>query len=68
MSACHLRPAFGIVVLCLLALGACTSTPPPLEQAAPGPMAQPAIPSQYRPEELVGRWGYGAFHKDSDLT
>jgi hypothetical protein len=68
MSACHLRPAFGIAALCLLALAACTSTPPPLEQAAPAPMAQPAIPSQYRPEEVVGRWGYGAFHKDSDLA
>ena len=31
-------------------------------------MGQPAIPSQYRPEEVVGRWGYGAFHKDEDLA
>ena len=68
MSACHLHPGFGIAALCLLALAACTSTPPPLEQAAPTPMAQPAIPSQYRPEEVVGRWGYGAFHKDEDLA
>ena len=30
--------------------------------------AQPAIASQYRPEEVVGRWGYGAFHKDEDLA
>ena len=41
---------------------------PPAEQAAPPPMAQPAIPSQYKPEEVVGRWGYGAFHKDEDLA
>ena len=32
------------------------------------PTAQPAIPSQYRPEEIVGRWGYGAYHKDEDLA
>src|SRR5271155_757333 len=68
MSACHLHPGFGIAALCLLALAACTSTPPPLEQAAPAPMAQPAIASQYRPEELVGRWGYGAYHNDADLA
>jgi len=64
----HMRLAARIAVFCALALAACTTTPPPPEQAAPAPMAQPAIPSQYRPEEIVGRWGYGAFHKDADLA
>ena len=50
-----------------LALAACSSNPPPAAQAVP-PMTQPAIPSQYRPEEIVGRWGYGAFHKEDDLA
>jgi hypothetical protein len=67
MSASY-RRAFGIAVLSALALAACSSNPPPVQQAAPPPMAQPAIPSQYRPEEIVGRWGYGAFHKDEDLA
>jgi hypothetical protein len=31
-------------------------------------VTQPAIPSQYRPEEVVGRWGYGAFHNEGDLA
>ena len=68
MSVRHLRLAFGVAVVAALALSACTATPPPVEQAAPAPMAAPAIPSQYRPEEIVGRWGYGAFHRDEDLA
>jgi hypothetical protein len=64
----HLRLAVSVAALATLALAACTSNSPPTEQAAPAPMAQPAIPSQYRPEEVVGRWGYGAFHKDEDLA
>ena len=31
-------------------------------------MAHPAIPSKYRPEDIVGRWGYGAYHRDEDLA
>ena len=51
-----------------LVLAACSTTPAPAPQAAPPPMAEPAIPSKYRPEEIVGRWGYGAFHKEEDLA
>jgi hypothetical protein len=66
----HICAAAALVAtLAALALAACTSNTPPLEQtAAPAPMAQPAIPSQYRPEEVVGRWGYGAFHKQEDYA
>jgi len=68
MSVSSLRLALGIAALGALALSACTSNTPPLEQAAPLSMTQPAIPSSYRPEEVVGRWGYGAFHKEEDLA
>ena len=68
MSASSLRLAFGIAALGALALAACSTNAPPVEQAAPPPMTQPAIASSYRPEEVVGRWGYGAFHKDEDLA
>ena len=65
----HICVAALVATLAALALAACTSNTPPLEQtAAPAPMAQPAIPSQYRPEEVVGRWGYGAFHKQEDYA
>jgi hypothetical protein len=64
----NLRLAASIVVLSTFALVACTSNPPPPTEAqAPPPPTQPAIPSKYRAEQVVGRWGYGAFHKDVDL-
>jgi hypothetical protein len=68
MSASRLHCACGVAALAALALTACTSNTPPLEQTAAPAQTQPAIPSQYRPEEVVGRWGYGAFHNDSDLA
>jgi len=49
----------------LAALGACSTTPSPQpEQAAPLP--QPELPSRVRASEVVGRWGYAAFHKPQD--
>src|SRR5580700_12027435 len=63
-----LRLLASVAALSVLALSACTTRTPPVEQAAPAPVAQPAIASQYRPEELVGRWGYGAYHNDADLA
>ena len=63
-----LRLLASVAVWSVLALSACTTSTPPVEATAPAPVAQPAIPSKYRPEELVGRWGYGAYHNDSDLA
>jgi hypothetical protein len=58
-----------IPALGALALAGCTSNTPPLEStAAPSVMSQPAAPSRYRPEEVVGRWGYGAFHNEGDFA
>ena len=63
-----LRLLASVAALSVLALSACTTSSPPVEQAAPVPVAQPAIPSKYHPEEVVGRWGYGAYHNDADLA
>jgi hypothetical protein len=68
MSARGFKVLAGAAALSALALSACTTTTPAPEAATPAPVAQPAIPSQYRPEELVGRWGYGAYHNESDLA
>jgi hypothetical protein len=68
MSVSYLRLALGAAALSALALSACSTNTPAPEQAAVPVMTQPAIPSKYRPEEVVGRWGYGAFHKDEDLA
>jgi hypothetical protein len=69
MSASRLQCACSSAAFAVLALAGCTSNTPPLEPAAAtSPTAQPAIPSQYRPEEVVGRWGYGAFHNEGDFA
>lgn len=69
MSASRLPCAWSLAGLAALALASCTSNTPPLEQtAAPAQMTEPAIPSKYRPEEVVGRWGYGAFHNEGDFN
>jgi hypothetical protein len=54
-------------VLALIALGiaGCATggpQPPPVQQAAPVPLLSPAFP----PQDIVGRWGLAAYHKDED--
>jgi hypothetical protein len=46
----------------LFVLSACTTNTPPVE----APPAMPDMPSTIRPEEVVGRWGYGSFHNEGD--
>jgi hypothetical protein len=52
--------------LCALALAACATNPPPVEMPPPAPAVAPELPASIRPEEIVGRWGYGAYHNDAD--
>jgi hypothetical protein len=52
-----------VVIFAALALSACATNPPPTE-APPPP--QPQIPASIKPEEIIGRWGYGAYHNDVD--
>jgi hypothetical protein len=62
-------PSFAAAaVLCALALGSCTTNQPALQQPAATPPAAPEIPSSIRPEEVVGRWGYGSYHRPEDLV
>jgi hypothetical protein len=58
------RAAVSIAVAAL-ALSACARNPPP-EALAPAPV--PEMPASIRPEEVVGRWGYGAYHNEADRT
>lgn len=57
-------------VLSALVLTGCGSLgpPPPPEAPAPQPLPAPEIPSSIRPSEIVGRWGYAAYHKPEDRT
>ncbi len=56
--------------LCAGLLSACAtnpfSAPEPAPAMAPPPIAE--IPASIRSEELVGRWGYGAYHNEADRT
>jgi hypothetical protein len=45
-----------------LVLAACTTSPPPVEAPPPAP----EMPASIRPEEVVGRWGYGSYHNEGD--
>lgn len=46
----------------LFVLSACTTNTPPIEAPPPAP----DIPATIRPEEMVGRWGYGSYHNEGD--
>ena len=55
-------------VLALIALGiaGCATggpQPPPVQQAAP---VLPLLPPAFPPQDIVGRWGLAAYHKDED--
>src|SRR5437588_1256726 len=52
--------------IALAALGACSTTPAPQQQEQPAPLPQPELPSRVRASEIVGRWGYAAYHKPED--
>src|ERR1700679_4107266 len=71
MSASLRDPRLLASVVCvagILLAGCSTNNSPPIETQAATPAGVPSMPSQYRPEELIGRWGYGAYHNDSDLA
>jgi hypothetical protein len=53
--------------LSALALASCTTNPPPTEPQVMAPAVAPEMPASIRPEEVVGRWGYGSYHRDGDL-
>ena len=55
--------------LCAMTLSACSTNPfshPEPQAAMAPPPAVPEIPASIRAEEIVGRWGYGAYHNDAD--
>ena len=56
---------FAALVALTLALGACDTASPPPESAAPSLSAAPPA-TGIAPEDLVGRWGFAAYHRDTD--
>lgn len=49
-----------------LAVAGCTTNTANVDSPPPASAMAPEIPASIRPEEVVGRWGYGSFHKDAD--
>src|SRR6516225_1066678 len=47
-------------------LAACTTSHSP--EPTPVALPQPELPSEVKPSEIVGRWGYAAYHKPEDRT
>jgi hypothetical protein len=61
----HSRALMAILALSGLALAACeTSRTEVPVQPAPAP----DIPATIQPSELIGRWGYASYHRESDRT
>src|SRR4051812_15461217 len=63
----------GIAALSALDLGGCASSGPIFgrlgagqDQATHQPAPAPEIPASIRPSEVVGRWGYAAYHRPED--
>ena len=63
-----------VLALGTLALAACSTGGPQMpsifgpsqEQPPPQPEAVPTLPPGFPPQDIVGRWGLAAYHKDED--
>ena len=58
--------AWVVLAAAALSCSACYTTSQPVQQAAVTP--QPELPSKIRPSEIIGRWGYAAYHKPEDRS
>jgi hypothetical protein len=55
------------VALTAVALAGCAGRPQQGE-VTPAALSQPELPAKVRASEIVGRWGYAAYHKPEDRT
>lgn len=66
----HVRPRFAAPMLLIAALLAgCASlspSPPPPPAEPPPPPVTPTLPPSFPAQELIGRWGYAAYHRTDD--
>jgi len=72
----HRLPPSTVLVLALVTLGlaACSTGGPQMpsifgtsqEERPPQPEAVPTLPPRFPPQDIVGRWGLAAYHKDED--
>jgi len=63
----NLRLLASAAALAAFALAGCSTNQQPVEATiAPSPQLAPEMPASIKAEEVVGRWGYGAYHNESD--
>ncbi len=60
----HRLPTALVLGLLALGLAACATTAPQIPEAPPAP-AQ-VLPPAFPPQDIVGRWGLAAYHRDED--
>jgi hypothetical protein len=58
-------PALGLLGLLGLALAGCASTQQPPPEPPPPPVV-PTLPPAFPPQDIVGRWGLAAYHREED--
>jgi hypothetical protein len=64
------RPVIAVSITAIAAaLSACATPggPPPPAEPAVAP-AEPTLPPRFQPQELIGRWGYAAYHRPDDRS
>ena len=62
-------PAVLAMALLTVALAGCSGISNPFstaEQPPPPPDVMPTLPPAFPPQDIVGRWGLAAYHKDED--
>jgi hypothetical protein len=62
------RPTFStalILAVLALAVAGCATTAPQ-QPEAPQPATVPLLPPAFPPQDIVGRWGLAAYHKEED--
>jgi hypothetical protein len=67
MSRSHRRglPAALVLGFFAMALAGCATTTPEPEPPPPPPVT-PTLPPAFPPQDIVGRWGLAAYHRDED--
>jgi hypothetical protein len=61
------RPAIAVSLLLIgVVLGGCPSTQMPPINEPVAPAVIPSLPPSFPPQELVGRWGFSAYHRPED--
>ena len=62
------NPTFGwpVVALALSAAALVGCTTAPQQETTPVALPAPEIPARVRASEIIGRWGYAAYHKPED--